>query len=106
MPVSVRVPDELPRPPASIEAAAYFVVAEALTNVTKHSAAGHAEVVVDGDGRYLRIVVRDDGKGGAETSGGSGLTGIRRRVAALDGTTRIDSPVGEGTTIEVRLPCE
>ncbi|MCU1682365.1 MAG: histidine kinase [Amycolatopsis sp.] len=106
IPVSVRVPDELPRPPASIEAAAYFVVAEALTNVTKHSAAERAEVIVDGDGRYLRILVRDDGKGGADTGDGSGLTGIRRRVAALDGTTRIDSPVDEGTTIEVRLPCE
>jgi signal transduction histidine kinase len=105
IPVTVRVPDGLPRPPAAIEAAAYFVVAESLTNVTKHSTAEHAEVVLDGDGQSLRVTVRDDGQGGADSDGGSGLSGIRRRVAALDGTARIDSPVNEGTTIEVMLPC-
>jgi signal transduction histidine kinase len=105
IPVSVRVPGDLPRPPAAIEAAAYFVVAESLTNVTKHSTAEHAEVVLDGDGESLRITVRDDGQGGADAQGGSGLSGIRHRVAALDGTTRIDSPAHGGTTIEVLLPC-
>ncbi|MFF1615225.1 sensor histidine kinase [Amycolatopsis sp. NPDC058278] len=105
IPVTVRVPDDLPRPPAAIEAAAYFVIAESLTNVTKHSTAEHAEVALDGDGKNLRVTVRDDGQGGADADGGSGLSGIRHRVAALDGTARIDSPVNEGTTIEVLLPC-
>jgi signal transduction histidine kinase len=103
--VSVTIPDDLPRPPAPVEAAAYFVVAESLTNVTKHSTAGHAEVTVDGDGAQLRIVVRDDGQGGADPETGSGLLGIRRRVAALDGSAHITSPADGGTTIEVRLPC-
>lgn len=105
VPVSVSIPDDLPRPPAPVEAAAYFVIAESLTNVTKHSTAGHAEVTVETDAGRLRVVVRDDGQGGAEETGGSGLLGIRRRVAALDGSARIDSPVNEGTTIEVLLPC-
>jgi len=105
VPVSVRVPDDLPRPPAAIEAAAYFVVAESLTNVTKHSTAEHAEVILDGDGSSLRVLVRDNGQGGAVAEGGSGLTGIRHRVAALDGTARIESPANVGTTIEVLLPC-
>ncbi|WP_433324079.1 sensor histidine kinase [Spirillospora sp. CA-294931] len=93
------------RAPAAIEAAAYFVVAEALTNVARHSGASRARVSVRRAGERLRIMVRDDGKGGADPSRGSGLAGIRRRVAALDGTTRIDSPDGEGTTLEVELPC-
>ena len=106
IPVEVRVPDLPDRPPAPVEAAAYFVVAESLTNVTRHSAAGRAEVSVERDGPDLRVTVRDDGRGGADQNGGTGLLGIRHRVAALDGTVRIDSPVGGGTTIEVRLPCE
>ncbi|WP_091615703.1 sensor histidine kinase [Amycolatopsis saalfeldensis] len=105
IPVSVSIPDDLPRPPAPVEAAAYFVVAESLTNVTKHSTAGRAEVTVDGDGAQLRIIVRDDGQGGADPDSGSGLAGIRRRVAALDGSARFTSPADGGTTIEVRLPC-
>ena len=105
IPVSVSIPDDLPRPPAPVEAAAYFVVAESLTNVTKHSTAGHAEVTVDGDTAQLRIIVRDDGQGGADPDSGSGLAGIRRRVAALDGSAHITSPADGGTTIEVRLPC-
>jgi signal transduction histidine kinase len=105
IPVAVHVPDDLPRLPAAVEAAAYFVVAESLTNVTKHSTARHAEVTVEPDGAQLRIMVRDDGQGGADQTGGTGLLGIRRRVAALDGSTRIDSPVDGGTTIEVVLPC-
>lgn len=105
IPVAVHAPDDLPRPPAPVEAAAYFVVAESLTNVTKHSTAEHAEVTVKPDGADLWITVRDDGQGGADPDSGTGLPGIRNRVAALDGTVRIESPAGGGTTVEVRLPC-
>jgi len=105
VPVTVRLPDDLPRPPAPVEAAAYFVVAESLTNVAKHSGAASAQVTVEPAGTDLRVTVRDDGTGGADPAGGTGLTGIRHRVAALDGTVHIHSPRGEGTTIEVRLPC-
>ncbi|MDL4821429.1 sensor histidine kinase [Actinomadura opuntiae] len=93
------------RAPAAVEAAAYFVVAEALTNIAKHSGARTASVTVRREGARLLIRVRDDGKGGADAGRGSGLAGIRRRVAALDGTTRIDSPDGGGTTLEADLPC-
>ncbi|MFR9731533.1 sensor histidine kinase [Saccharopolyspora sp. MS10] len=106
VPVLVRIPERLPRPPAPVEAAAYFLVAEALTNVTKHSAAGRAEVLVEPDGDRLRVLVRDDGVGGADPGGGSGLVGIRRRLAALDGTVEITSPAGGGTEIEAVLPCD
>jgi signal transduction histidine kinase len=97
--------DEAGRAPAAVEAAAYFVVAEALTNIAKHSGARTASVTVRREGARLLIRVRDDGKGGADAGRGSGLAGIRRRVAALDGTTRIDSPDGGGTTLEADLPC-
>ncbi|ACU73319.1 histidine kinase [Catenulispora acidiphila DSM 44928] len=106
VPVSVEIPEPDRRCPAAVEAAAYFVVAEALTNVAKHSGAAHAWVSVRHDGPYLTVRVRDDGRGGADPAGGSGLAGIRRRVAALDGVTRIDSRTdGTGTTVEVELPC-
>jgi signal transduction histidine kinase len=103
IPVELDVADG--RAPAAVEAAAYFVVAEALTNIAKHSGARHGWVVLRREPARLVISVRDDGKGGADPDRGSGLAGIRRRVAALDGTTRIDSPDGEGTTLEVELPC-
>ncbi|MEV4678492.1 MULTISPECIES: sensor histidine kinase [Actinomadura] len=103
IPVELDVADG--RAPAAVEAAAYFVVAEALTNIAKHSGARHGWVVLRRAPARLVISVRDDGKGGADPDRGSGLAGIRRRVAALDGTTRIDSPDGEGTTLEVELPC-
>jgi signal transduction histidine kinase len=92
------------RPPAVIETAAYFVVAEALTNVAKHApdATAHAELVLDGE--RLAIEVVDDGPGGADPRGG-GLTGLRHRVEALDGTLRVTSPPGGPTTIRAELPC-
>ncbi|MEV0091464.1 sensor histidine kinase [Streptomyces sp. NPDC050738] len=93
------------RLPAAIEAAAYFVVAEALTNISKHSGADRARVRIAREARTLRVIIGDDGRGGADEGAGSGLVGIRRRVAALDGTTRIASPVGGPTEIEVELPC-
>ncbi|URN01391.1 sensor domain-containing protein [Actinomadura madurae] len=104
-PIPVEMDVEGGRAPAAVEAAAYFVVAEALTNIAKHSGARHGRVAVRRETGRLTISVRDDGKGGADPDRGSGLAGIRRRVAALDGTTRLDSPDGEGTTLEVELPC-
>ncbi|MGW7658685.1 sensor histidine kinase [Streptomyces sp. NPDC054756] len=100
---------------ASTEATAYFVVAEALTNIAKHSGATRATVTARLAGERLLLAVDDDGHGGAtspaEASGddgpgsGSGLAGIRRRVAAHDGTFRLTSPPGGPTTLEVDLPC-
>ncbi|MGW8356043.1 sensor histidine kinase [Streptomyces wedmorensis] len=99
--------DDAPRAPAAVEAAAYFVVAEALTNAAKHSGAARASVGLARERTGLRVRVRDEGRGGAEAreGGGSGLTGMRRRVAALDGTVRLTSPEGGPTVIEVELPC-
>ncbi|MFE6059416.1 sensor histidine kinase [Streptomyces sp. NPDC056431] len=96
-----------PRAPAAVEAAAYFVIAEALTNAAKHSGAIRASVALTREPAALRARVADEGRGGAEAgeSGGSGLVGMRRRVAALDGTVRLTSPEGGPTVIEVELPC-
>jgi signal transduction histidine kinase len=90
--------------PAAVEAAAYFVVAEALTNVAKHSEATKASVRVVRDGS-LMIIVADNGFGGVDESQGSGVLGMRRRVAALDGTLTVDSPAGGPTVISVEVPC-
>ncbi|TDW13997.1 sensor histidine kinase [Kribbella kalugense] len=92
------------RLPAPIEAATYYVVSEALTNAAKHS--GASVVVVDADiadGR-LRLSVRDDGRGGADPAGGSGLIGLDDRVQALGGTLVVESPADAGTTLSVSLP--
>ncbi|MFQ6396194.1 histidine kinase [Nocardia sp. KC 131] len=102
-----------PRAPAAVEAAAYFVVAEALTNAAKHSGAERAEVLVTCTTNGLRLVVRDEGHGGARIPmvgagtepGGSGLLGMHRRVAALDGILTVTSPAGGPTIIEAELPC-
>jgi signal transduction histidine kinase len=90
---------------ASVEATVYFVVAEALTNVVRHSGAGQVAVTLrrDGDRLHLRIV--DDGHGGAGEAGGSGLAGMRRRVEAYDGRFVLTSPPGGPTTMDVELPC-
>jgi signal transduction histidine kinase len=93
------------RPPAAVEAAAYFAVSEALTNVAKHSSAGQAMLHLSlGDGA-LMILVSDDGTGGADESQGTGLNGIRRRVAAFDGSLSLSSPAGGPTVLTIRLPC-
>lgn len=81
------------------------MIAEALTNIGKHSGATAARVRVDRARDALLVAIGDDGHGGADERGGSGLVGIRRRIAALDGTTRISSPTGGPTDIEVELPC-
>ncbi|MFD3503401.1 histidine kinase [Streptomyces sp. NPDC058678] len=93
------------RAPAAVEAAAYFVVAESLTNVAKYSGSPRAEVRLARTRRSLTVCVRDEGQGGADESAGSGLLGMRRRVAALDGTFDVTSPAGGPTVIEVELPC-
>jgi signal transduction histidine kinase len=104
MPVDVTV-DVAVRPQEAQETAAYYVVAEALTNVTRHSGAGRAAVdVVLRDGRLV-VTVSDDGRGGATGVPGSGLEGLRQRIEALDGTLTIDSPPGGPTRIRAELPC-
>jgi len=103
IPVDLRV-DTGERPAAAVEAAAYFVVAEALTNANKHSGATRATVRVVRDGPVLRVSVADDGAGGADRDG-TGLRGLRRRVEALDGAMAVASPPGGGTVVDVELPC-
>lgn len=93
------------RAPAAVEAAAYFVLSEALTNIAKHSGATVARVRVRGTGHSVLVSVWDDGRGGASEGSGSGLRGIRRRVAAFDGTTELSSPPGGPTLLRVELPC-
>lgn len=100
--IDVRVDVRLP---ASVEASAYFMVSEALTNISRHSHATHASVTVHTENDQLEVVVTDDGHGGADQTGGSGLAGIRRRVEAHDGTFAVSSPPGGPTTLRARLPC-
>jgi signal transduction histidine kinase len=103
MPVEVSV-DLRVRPSIGVETMAYFCVAELLANVSKHSGASHAAVRIDSDEAQLRIVVHDDGTGGIEVANGSGLAGLRDRLAMLDGRLDIDSPVGGPTTVTVVVP--
>ncbi|WP_433226682.1 histidine kinase [Actinomadura formosensis] len=104
LPVRLRVEAE-PRASSTIEAVAYFVVSEALTNVVKHAKANEVDIAVVRRGEVLGVTVRDDGRGGADPSGGTGLTGLARRVRSVDGTFRITSPAGGPTTVTVELPC-
>jgi signal transduction histidine kinase len=94
------------RPEATREAAAYFVVAEAVTNVTKHAHARRASVTIAERSGALHVVVTDDGRGGARLDPGGGLAGLASRVASLDGTFSMSSPVGGPTRIEAVIPCE
>ncbi|MEA2303642.1 MAG: hypothetical protein QOH43_922 [Solirubrobacteraceae bacterium] len=103
MPVPVAIDVPADRLPAPVEATAYFVVAEALTNVAKHAAAGHAEVTAHIEDGTLGVRVRDDGVGGARR-GGSGLIGLADRVAALDGELRVESPADGGTLVAAAIP--
>jgi PAS domain S-box-containing protein len=91
--------------PAPVEAAAYFVVAEALTNVARYAGARAAEVEIGHRDGSLSVHVRDDGRGGADPAAGSGLLGLADRVAALDGTLAVDSPPGQGTRLHAEIPC-
>ncbi|TDB88781.1 sensor histidine kinase [Actinomadura sp. KC216] len=110
LPVRLRVEAE-PRASSTVEAVAYFVVSEALTNVVKHARATEVDVAVIRRGATLHVTVTDNGKGGADpaggpgSSGGTGLAGLARRVRSVDGTFRIASPAGGPTTVTVELPC-
>jgi PAS domain S-box-containing protein len=102
IPVEIETPDEaLPQP---VEAAAYYVIAEALANVVKYARASAATVRVEREDECARITVVDDGAGGADPTKGSGLRGLTDRVAALEGTLEVDSPPGEGTRITAEIP--
>jgi signal transduction histidine kinase len=103
LPVQVHLPAERFAP--EVEASAYFIVAEALTNVVKHARASRSEVDVRADGGLLQIRVRDDGVGGADPAG-HGLVGMSDRVAALGGELTIESPPGGGTILQATLPVE
>jgi signal transduction histidine kinase len=103
MPVPVETDLSVGRLPPAVEATAYFVVAEALTNVAKHARAGHAEVTAVIDDGTVRVQVRDDGVGGAQPDG-SGLTGLADRLAVLDGHLRVESPVEGGTLVAAAIP--
>ena len=106
MAIPVRLTVDLPRrPAATIEAVAYFVVSESLTNITKHAQASQAEVIVQRAGDRLHIIVSDDGVGGADPARGTGLAGLAKRAASVDGTFEIASPPGGPTLITVDLPC-
>jgi signal transduction histidine kinase len=103
MPVSVENGVSVGRLPAAVEATAYLVVAEALTNVAKHARAERAAVTARVEDSALVVHVRDDGVGGAQRNG-SGLTGLTDRLAALDGELRIESPADRGTVVAATIP--
>lgn len=105
-PIPVRLRVDMDRRVArDVEAVAYFVVSEALTNVARHSEAQHAAVEVSLEDDMLRLRIADDGRGGADPQGGTGLQGLGDRVRSVDGTFRITSPLGGPTEIEAELPC-
>ena len=93
------------RPPREAEGIAYFVVAEAITNVNKHARARTATVTVTEIDGSLRVIVQDDGRGGAAPEPGGGLAGLAARIAAVDGTLSVTSPGGGPTWLEARIPC-
>jgi signal transduction histidine kinase len=104
MPVPIEIDVSVGRLPPAVEATAYFVVAEALTNVAKHAHAQHAEVTARIEHRMLAVHVRDDGVGGARPGGGSGLIGLADRLAAVDGKLRVESPDDGGTLVAADIP--
>lgn len=105
-PIPVGVDVDLPgRELEEVEGTAYFVVVESLTNIAKHSGATEANVSIRKQGNWLRIVVSDNGRGGADLMAGTGLRGLQDRIQALEGRFAIESPVGVGTSIMVEIPC-
>jgi signal transduction histidine kinase len=104
VPVAVDIPERRFDP--GVEATAYFVVAEALTNVARYAAAGEARVAAAEDDGRLVVTVADDGRGGADPTAGSGLRGLADRLAAIDGTLTVSSPDGGGTVVRAELPLQ
>jgi signal transduction histidine kinase len=105
-PVPVTVATDLPRRlPSSVEGTAYFVVAEALTNMAKHSRASHGSVRITDRGETLQVEIHDDGIGGAQAVGLGGLHGLVDRVRGVDGELRLSSPEGGPTTLVAEIPC-
>jgi signal transduction histidine kinase len=104
VPVTLRATVDC-RLPDQVEAAAYFAVCELLTNTAKHARANSVTVTARLEDGRLRVEVRDDGVGGAQFGGGSGLNGLVDRIAALDGQLTLESPEGNGTRVEFELPC-
>ena len=98
----VETPDD--RMPEPVEASVYFFVSEALTNVVKHAHAHEATVRIAAGNGGLTVEVSDDGVGGAQAAGGTGLRGLGDRVGALDGTLELQSAAGEGTLLRARIP--
>jgi signal transduction histidine kinase len=92
------------RLPTTVEVAAYYVIAEALTNVAKYAGATHVTVRAECADGELVVEIADDGRGGADPAGGSGLHGLVDRVEALGGSLFVESPPGAGTTVRGRLP--
>jgi signal transduction histidine kinase len=105
VPVTVSGPETVTRPPELVEATAYYAASEALGNVVKHAGATRAELRVDWSGDLLALQIRDDGRGGADPAGGTGLTGLADRVAAVGGRLLLAGPPGGGTLVRVELPC-
>jgi signal transduction histidine kinase len=93
------------RPPAPIESAVYFAVAECLANVVRHSRAKQGWITLSHDAGVLTAVVGDDGRGGADPGSGTGMLGVMRRLAAFDGTMRVSSPAGGPTVVTLEVPC-
>jgi signal transduction histidine kinase len=101
--LDVRAQRRLPEP---VEVAAYYVVAEALTNAAKYARASEVDVVVDMGGPTVRVAVRDDGEGGADPARGTGLVGLKDRAEAIGGALTLRSPPGAGTVLAVELPLD
>jgi signal transduction histidine kinase len=104
-PVPVTVTANGARFPAAVETACYYLIAEALTNITRYSEATRAWITIVGERAVVKIEVGDDGIGGADPTRGSGLAGLSDRVGALDGRLTIDSRPGGGTTVSAEIPC-
>jgi signal transduction histidine kinase len=102
VPVEIDAPEE--RLPDDLEATAYYIVAEALTNVARHAEASEARVTIRVDGETIRCEIADDGRGGADVSLGTGIQGLRDRAEAAGGTLSLTSPPGRGTIVTASLP--
>jgi signal transduction histidine kinase len=107
MAVPVRVDADLPgRPPAPVESAVYFAVAECLANIGKHAAADNAWIRLSHSDGRLRVDIGDDGRGGADPVAGTGMSGVMRRLGAFDGTMMVSSPEGGPTIVTLEVPCD